>query len=340
VKSFFSVFFDHLSEAFSMDLLLHAEPKIYLPGEAVIERGKYPLGIYLILEGDILVSDSNQFNSFRCLNPGSFFGELSITTERCSTLSFIAKTPVRCLLLRKAAVQEVGKKYPKDLKAIKSVAFYRHKYFLHAKKVKKENGDDGDPETYFSLYNPIRQLADSRFTETASSGFAFTKITQTVLMKHRSGTKEEAPQKANTTTLQPPEMISPEPPQKANTVTLHTPDTVSSPEALLIAKPRTLPPLTKNELNKILKPSTFANLMKAVPKLNDSDVETLPSEESEGSEIEETVDNEDDIYSDGSELNYSDVYPLESFEMMFNEPSGGEQVVTYLEVISFLRNMK
>jgi len=244
-------------------------------------------------------------------------------------LFYSAKSPLRCLLLRKVSIQEVGKKYPKDLKTIKSLAFYRHKYFLHAKKHKKEGIDGGDPETYFSLYNPIRHLSDSRFTEsvtaTATAGFSFKKVTQDALSRLREKEKEYNQtlqvQKSNTATIHPLNAIS-----NSNTL---------SPESFAnAAKPRTLPPLTKDELDKILKPSTFANFIQAIPKLNDSDVETLPSEESEGSGDEDNGDDDDDddIYSDNSELNYSDVYPLESFEMMFNEPSGGENVITYLEV--------
>jgi len=212
------------------------------------------------------------------------------------------------------------------LKTIKSLAFYRHKYFLHAKKHKKENTDGGDPETYFSLYNPIRQLSDSRFTEsataTASAGLSFKKVTQDALSKLREKEKDSQTPQA----------------QKSNSAAIHplnansNSNTLSPERFANSAKPRTLPPLAKEELDKLLKPSTFANLIQAIPKLNDSDVETLPSEESEGSGAEDNGDDGDDIYSDNSELNYSDVFPLESFEMMFNEPSGGENVITYLEV--------
>jgi len=101
---------------------------------------------------------------------------------------------------------------------------------------------------------------------------------------------------------------------------------LSVPVRNLDFRPRTLPPMAKKDIDAILQ----TNSRKTSIHLNDSEVETILSEGSIDSLERESEDEE--ALSENSELNYSDVFPLESFEHMFKGPSGGEQLLYFLEV--------
>jgi len=100
-------------------------------------------------------------------------------------------------------------------------------------------------------------------------------------------------------------------------------DVLSVPTKNINYRPRTLPPMEKKELDALLK-------TESISKQNESEIETILSE---GSVESFEVESEDeDGMSENSELNYSDIFPLESFEHMCNVPSGGENLILCLEV--------
>jgi len=148
IKDFFQVLFSHLSEPFLNDLLVQAEPKCFLPTETIIQKGKYPLGVYLLLEGQVFITGGPLQKSFRKLNQGSYFGETCLMSDHCSLHSYIAKTAARCIFIKKEVFQELEGKYPSDLKRIKSLGYFRARYFRYAKKQKENMTGEEDIESY------------------------------------------------------------------------------------------------------------------------------------------------------------------------------------------------
>ena len=61
-------------------------------------------------------------------------------------------------------------------------------------------------------------------------------------------------------------------------------------------------------------------------RLNDSDVETIESEN------ESDDDGKEDSGSDDSELNHSDVCPLETFDIDFENYSNNKEILNYFQV--------
>lgn len=61
----------------------------FLPGECIIQRGKRPLGVYFILEGLVYLVGDTPENMFLKLEAGSFVGEQSIVSDKCSSIFYM-----------------------------------------------------------------------------------------------------------------------------------------------------------------------------------------------------------------------------------------------------------
>jgi len=61
----------------------------FLPTETIIQKGKYPLGVYLLLEGQVFITGGPLQKSFRKLNQGSYFGETCLMSDHCSLHSYM-----------------------------------------------------------------------------------------------------------------------------------------------------------------------------------------------------------------------------------------------------------
>lgn len=107
--------------------MLYAHSKIarFSEKETILKQGEKSEGIYLILEGFVSVIArimGQGTTPIETLTVGQFFGEISFIENGPNTTSFIAKTPVQCLIINSTyfellSVYFPGTKY-KILKAI------------------------------------------------------------------------------------------------------------------------------------------------------------------------------------------------------------------------------
>ena len=61
----------------------------FVDRQCIIQRGTHPFGIYLILEGSVLVYGSSTKKPLRRFRENSFFGEISIAQDSPSPFSFV-----------------------------------------------------------------------------------------------------------------------------------------------------------------------------------------------------------------------------------------------------------
>jgi CRP-like cAMP-binding protein len=76
----------------------------FAEGERIIRQGLTATGFYVVLEGGASIVVGGKERS--TLRPGDFFGEISCLLGEPPTADIVAKTPLRCLVLAPAAVEE------------------------------------------------------------------------------------------------------------------------------------------------------------------------------------------------------------------------------------------
>ena len=76
----------------------------FAEGERIIRQGLTATGFYVVLEGGAGIIVGGKERS--TLRPGDFFGEISCLLGEPPTADIVAKTPLRCLVLAPAAVEE------------------------------------------------------------------------------------------------------------------------------------------------------------------------------------------------------------------------------------------
>ena len=81
----------------------------FAAGESIIKQGEAGDSLYLIAEGDVLVSLGARGvdQSVTTLRPGDFFGEMSLMTGEPRTANCSARTDVICYLLDHATFQQI-----------------------------------------------------------------------------------------------------------------------------------------------------------------------------------------------------------------------------------------
>jgi CRP-like cAMP-binding protein len=76
----------------------------FAEGERIVRQGLTATGFYVVLEGGASIEVGGKERS--TLRPGDFFGEISCLLGEPPTADIVAKTPLRCLVLAPAAVEE------------------------------------------------------------------------------------------------------------------------------------------------------------------------------------------------------------------------------------------
>jgi CRP/FNR family cyclic AMP-dependent transcriptional regulator len=81
-----------------------AEEVSFGEGEWIIRQGDPQSSIYVIVDGEVAVMIDDE--SRRVLPMGSFFGEVAVLLDEPATASIITRSPVTCLVIGAAAVQD------------------------------------------------------------------------------------------------------------------------------------------------------------------------------------------------------------------------------------------
>lgn len=77
----------------------------FLPGEPVISEGELEQALYIILQGNVVVSKKGlEGLIISCLGPGSVFGEISIIQQQPRTTNVIAEGPVVVMKMEKKVI--------------------------------------------------------------------------------------------------------------------------------------------------------------------------------------------------------------------------------------------
>jgi CRP/FNR family transcriptional regulator, cyclic AMP receptor protein len=81
-----------------------AEEVSFGEGEWIIRQGDPQSSVYVIVEGEVAVMIDDE--SRRVLPMGSFFGDVAVLLDEPATASIITRSPVTCLVITAADVQE------------------------------------------------------------------------------------------------------------------------------------------------------------------------------------------------------------------------------------------
>jgi CRP/FNR family cyclic AMP-dependent transcriptional regulator len=96
--------------------LFHAlVTRSYAPGEILFHEGDVGRALFILASGHVEISRaSNHVEPIRLaiLNPGDYFGEMSLLDERPRTASAIATEPVQVYLLYKTELEKMVKNVP------------------------------------------------------------------------------------------------------------------------------------------------------------------------------------------------------------------------------------
>jgi CRP/FNR family cyclic AMP-dependent transcriptional regulator len=79
-------------------------------GEWIIRQGDVHSAVYVIVEGEVAVVIGDEDR--RVLSTGSFFGEVSVLLGEPASASIVTRTPLRCLVVPGAKVQDFLVSHP------------------------------------------------------------------------------------------------------------------------------------------------------------------------------------------------------------------------------------
>jgi cGMP-dependent protein kinase len=83
----------------------------YPEGVHVVHAGDLDVALHVIVDGEVaVVIDDEQVG---VLSRGSFFGEISTLLEEPASADVIARTPLRCLALKRDALEELLLEHPR-----------------------------------------------------------------------------------------------------------------------------------------------------------------------------------------------------------------------------------
>jgi len=88
-----------LPEAQLDQVLAPLTPRLFNPGQTIIRPGDPARGLFLVLEGEALVSSGHGQHDLDRLGPGSLFGEAAVLTGAAHRLKVVARTSMRTALL-------------------------------------------------------------------------------------------------------------------------------------------------------------------------------------------------------------------------------------------------
>jgi CRP/FNR family cyclic AMP-dependent transcriptional regulator len=83
----------------------------FAEGEWIVRQGDALSSLYMIVEGEVAVVIDDEDR--RVLPKGSFFGEVSVLLEEPASASLVTRTPVSCLVVPGAEVQDFLVAHPR-----------------------------------------------------------------------------------------------------------------------------------------------------------------------------------------------------------------------------------
>jgi CRP/FNR family transcriptional regulator, cyclic AMP receptor protein len=80
-------------------------------GQSIIQMGKRPNGVYLLLKGTACVQIPSQ-NTFRELGPGEICGEMSFLEDAAASANVVADAPVEAYMLDQPTLEHLFELFP------------------------------------------------------------------------------------------------------------------------------------------------------------------------------------------------------------------------------------
>ena len=118
--------FKALSNKDIMTMLGIIHDRNYIAGEYIFYQGDPGIGLYLIREGEVLISresDKGEKVTLAVFHKGDFFGELALVDGEKRSASAIANTDTKLSVIFKPDLDEYIEKYPKKgLKILQGIA--------------------------------------------------------------------------------------------------------------------------------------------------------------------------------------------------------------------------
>lgn len=108
--------FSQLSKRDLSILITHIHKRAYLAGEYIFYQGDPGIGLYLVIEGKVLIrreSDEGHKITLAVIEKGDFFGELALVDNDKRSASAIAESDTELYIIFKPDLDEFIEKYPK-----------------------------------------------------------------------------------------------------------------------------------------------------------------------------------------------------------------------------------
>ncbi|KAL4495171.1 hypothetical protein ABPG72_007278 [Tetrahymena utriculariae] len=87
--------------------------EIFLEGDYIIRKDEFGNRMFFLISGKVQVVSENEFQTLKVINPGHFFGEISLFTENYKRIaSVIAITVVHVYSIKKADIQPIFQCFP------------------------------------------------------------------------------------------------------------------------------------------------------------------------------------------------------------------------------------
>ena len=108
-------FFEHCDEGMQQYLVSMLNPRVFLPGDTIIQSGEVGKEMYLIERGLVIVSNDDKTVSYGQLSDGDYFGETCLVGATTRMATVYAVTYCDCFVLTKDDFNEVmGAYLPKE----------------------------------------------------------------------------------------------------------------------------------------------------------------------------------------------------------------------------------
>lgn len=96
-------------------LLIYNKIISFAPGDEIIQQGSMAEGIYIIIEGDVILTAkllAEGTTNLETLGPGSFLGEVSFIEQVPCATSIIANSEVKCILITGTYIELLTEFFP------------------------------------------------------------------------------------------------------------------------------------------------------------------------------------------------------------------------------------
>ncbi|EAR89827.2 cation channel family protein (macronuclear) [Tetrahymena thermophila SB210] len=87
--------------------------EIFLEGDYIIRKDEFGNRMFFLISGKVQIVSENEFQTLKVINPGHFFGEISLFTENYKRIaSVIANTVVHVYSIKKSDIQPIFQYFP------------------------------------------------------------------------------------------------------------------------------------------------------------------------------------------------------------------------------------